>query len=58
MAVPYFQEIFVLLFYVGTIVLIVWKVISSLNRIGRGVQDIAQTLRRMESKETQSNQDI
>ncbi len=42
-----------LTFYVGFIVFViyvVWQVISSLRRIGKGVEDIAETLRRMETK--------
>ena len=41
---------FFFLTYIGLIVLIVWLVVSSLVRISRGVQDIAQILRRMEEK--------
>jgi hypothetical protein len=42
-----------LLLYVGFIVFviyIVWQVVSALRRIGKGVEDIAETLRRTESK--------
>jgi hypothetical protein len=46
------SSIFALL-YLGLIIFVVWQVISSLNRISRGVEDIAITLRRMESKEQQ-----
>ena len=33
------------------IVLIVWQVVSALNRTSRAVEDIAQSLRRLESRE-------
>jgi hypothetical protein len=46
------------LLYVALIVFIVWQVISALNRISRGVQDIAQTLRRMESRGPQSSSGV
>jgi hypothetical protein len=38
------------LLYLALILLIVWYVISALHRISRGVEDIAQTLRRLESR--------
>ena len=37
------------LLYFAFIVFVVWSVISALNRISRGVEDISDTLRRMES---------
>jgi uncharacterized protein YoxC len=40
---------------VAFIVYILVRVTSALNRISGSVEDIAQTLRRMESKEPQSN---
>ena len=43
------------LIYVSFICFVVWQVISALNRISKGVEDIAVTLRRMESKEQQPN---
>jgi hypothetical protein len=33
----------------------VWLVVSALRRIGKGVEEIAETLRRMESKGPQSS---
>jgi uncharacterized protein YoxC len=36
--------------YVIAVVVIVYLVVSALNRIGRGLEDIAQTLRRIESR--------
>ncbi len=45
------------LLYLAIVVFIVWQVISALNGIRRGVDDIAQTLRRMESKEPQLHRD-
>jgi hypothetical protein len=41
------------LIYIAFIVWVFWQVISALNRISSGVEDIAITLRRMESKEPQ-----
>ena len=46
------------LLYLALIVYIVWQVVSALNQISRGVEDIAQTLRRMESKEPQPGSHI
>ncbi len=45
---PVFGLMFVAL-YVAIVVFIIWQIISALNRISRGVEDIAHTLRRMES---------
>jgi len=47
-----------ILIYLAPVIFIVYilvRVTSALNRISRGVEDIAQTLRRMESKEPQSS---
>jgi ABC-type sulfate transport system permease component len=41
--------------YIALIVLVVWTVVSALNRIARGVEDIAYTLRSTESKKPQSS---
>lgn len=38
------------LIYLFLLVLIVWQVLSALNRITKGVEAIAETLRRIESK--------
>jgi len=35
--------------YLAVLAYIVWQIISALNRISRGVEDIAQVLHRMES---------
>ena len=45
----------ILLAYIAAIVLVVWQVISALNRIARGVEDIAYTLRSMQSKGPQAS---
>ncbi|HUB33538.1 MAG TPA: hypothetical protein VMA31_10935 [Bryobacteraceae bacterium] len=37
------------LIYVALLVLVIYLVITALNRIATGVEDVAQTLRRMES---------
>jgi len=41
---------FFFLLYFGAFVFVIWLVVTALNRIGRGVEDIAETLRRIESK--------
>ena len=48
----------ILLAYIAAIVLVVWQVISALNRIARGVEDIAYTLRGMQSKGPQSEKGL
>ena len=41
--------------YIAAIVLVVWQVISALNRIATGVEDIAYTRRGMQSKGPQAS---
>jgi hypothetical protein len=42
--------IFFFLLYLGAFVFVIWLVVTALNRIGKGVEDISETLRRIESK--------
>lgn len=46
---------FYYLLVLAVIVFIVWQVISALRRISKGVEDIAETLRRIETKEPPSH---
>jgi hypothetical protein len=43
------------LIYLGLALWVVWLVISALTRIAKGVEEMAQALRRMESKEPKSS---
>ena len=53
----YLEFIFPLL-WLALMVFILWQVISQLNRIRKSVEEIAQTLRRIESKEPRSSPNI
>jgi hypothetical protein len=53
----YLELIFPLL-WLALMVFILWQVISQLNRIRKSVEEIAQTLRRIESKEPRSSPNI
>ena len=43
---------FVSAVYIAVFVVVVWLVLAALNRIGRGVEEIAQALRRIEAKDS------
>jgi len=47
-----------LLFYLGTVAFsffIIWQIVFSLRRISKGVEDIAETLRRIEARGPRTN---
>ena len=50
MSGPEIASIFFQLLYLGAIVFVIWLVVTAINRIAKGVEDIAETLRRIESK--------
>lgn len=50
-----FSAVLMFVVYIALIVLIVWQVISALNRMATAFEDIAYTFRQYTNRSTQSN---